>query len=173
MVVKTGPIHAKRGTMFTLRDVLDMAVQIEHNGAAVYRDALSRTTDPELAEMLAWMADEEDRHARSFAQLRQKLSSQGDNRLLDELGKLMLESIVGNRSFSLEDVDFAKIDAVNDLIAIMIAFEKDTVQFYALFRNFLTEPSEQECLDGVIADEEDHIRKLEQCRDKNLACLKG
>ena len=159
--------------MFTLRDVLDMAVQIERNGAAVYRDALSRTTDPEMAEMLNWMADEEDRHARYFAEMRQTLPSEGDNRLVDELGKLMLESIVGNRTFSLEDVDFSKIDAVNELIAVMIAFERDTVQFYGLFRNFLNDTSEQECLDGVIADEEAHIRKLEQCRHKNLACLKG
>jgi rubrerythrin len=159
--------------MFTLRDVLDMAVQIERNGALVYREALSRTTDPELEEMLAWMADEEDRHARYFADMRESLSSEGDNRLLDELGKLMLESIVGNRSFSLEEVDFSKIEAVNDLIAVMIAFEEDTVQFYRLFRNFLTDAAELKSLDDVIVDEEAHIRKLEQCRDKNLACLKG
>jgi rubrerythrin len=158
--------------MFTLRDVLDMAVQIENNGAAVYRDALSRTTDPELAEMLTWMAEEELRHARYFADIRDKLSADEDNIVLDELGKLMLESIVGNRSFSLEEVDFNKIEAVNELIAIMITFEKDTVDFYNLFRNLIADNSEQEYLDGVIADEKAHILKLEECRDKNLACLK-
>lgn len=158
--------------MFTLRDVLDMAVQIELNGAAVYQKALSRTTDPELREMLTWMAEEELRHARYFADMRQKLSVDDDNIVLDELGKLMLETIVGNRSFSLEEVDFNKVEAVNDLIAIMIAFEKDTVGFYTLFRNLLTDDSEQECLDGVIDDENAHISKLEECRHKNLACLK-
>lgn len=159
--------------MFTLRDVLDMAVQIERNGASVYRRALDRTTDPELAEMLAWMAEEEDRHAGYFADIREKLPPEGDNIVLDELGKLMLESIVGNRSFSLEEVDFSKVEAVNDLLAIMIVFEKDTVDFYGLFRNFLMDAGEQECLDGIIADEEAHIRKLEACRDKNLACHKS
>lgn len=158
--------------MFTLRDVLDMAVQIENNGAAVYRDALSRTTDPELAEMLTWMAEEELRHARYFADIRDKLSADEDNIVLDELSKLMLESIVGNRSFSLEEVDFNKIEAVNELIAIMISFEKDTVDFYNLFRDLIADNSEQECLDGVIADEKAHILKLEECRHKNLACLK-
>lgn len=158
--------------MFTLRDVLDMAVQIERNGASVYREALARATDPELAEMLAWMADEEDRHARTFADMREQLPARGDNILLDELGKLMLEGIVGNRSFSLEDVDFSRIEAVNDLLSIMITFEQDTVAFYGLFRSFLADAGEQAYLDGVIADEEAHIRKLKQCRDKNLACLK-
>jgi rubrerythrin len=159
--------------MFTLRDVLDMAIQIENNGASVYREALKRTTDPALAEMLGWMAEEERRHATYFADIRRKLPLEDDNIVLDELGKLMLESIVGNRSFSLEEVDFSKVEAVNELLAIMIAFERDTVAFYGLFRNFLTDDAEQECLDGIVADEKAHIRKLEECRDKNLACLRS
>ena len=47
----------ERETMFNLRDVLDMAIQIERNGESVYRKALARTTDPDLVEMLAWMAE--------------------------------------------------------------------------------------------------------------------
>lgn len=158
--------------MFNLRDILDMAVQIERNGESVYREALSRTTEPELVEMLTWMAAEESRHARHFDVIRQKLTSEVDNLLMDELGRLMLESIVGNRSFSLEEVDFTKVEDVNDLLQIMIAFEKDTVEFYHLFRNFLTDSEEQACLDDIIADEQAHILKLEECRDKNLACHK-
>ena len=158
--------------MFSLRDILDMAVQIEHNGEAVYRKALARTADPELVEMLSWMAEEESRHARHFDAIRQKLTTDDDNLLMDELGRLMMERIVGNRSFSLEEVDFNKVDDVNGLLRIMIAFEKDTVEFYNLFRNFLADPGEQACLDDIIADEQAHILKLEECRDKNLACHK-
>lgn len=159
--------------MFNLRDVLDMAIQIERNGESVYRKALARATAPELVEMLSWMAEEESRHARHFDDIRQKLTSEADNPLMDELGRIMLESILGNRTFSLEDVDFSKIEEVNDLLRIMIAFEKDTVEFYRLFRNFLTDKAEQKCLDGIIADEQAHILKLEECRDKNLACHKA
>jgi rubrerythrin len=159
--------------MFNLRDVLDMAIQIERNGESVYRKALARTTDPDLVEMLAWMAEEESRHARHFNDILQKLTAEADNLLMDELGRLMLKSIVGNRSFSLEDVDFSRVEEVNELLQIMIAFEKDTVEFYHLFRNFLTDTDEQGCLDAIIADEQAHIRKLEECRDKNLACHKS
>jgi rubrerythrin len=160
----------ERGDMFNLRDVLDMAIQIERNGESVYRKALARTEDPELVEMLTWMAAEEARHAGHFSDIRQKLTLEVENILMDELGKLMLESIVGNRSFSLEEVDFAKIEEVNDLLKIMITFEKDTVEFYRLFRNLLADAAEQASLDDIIADEEQHIRKLEECRDQNLAC---
>jgi len=156
--------------MFNLRDVLDMAIQIERNGEAVYRRALARTEDPELIEMLTWMATEESRHAGHFSDIRQRMAIEGDNILMDELGTLMLESIVGNRSFSLEDVDFSKVEEVHELLEIMIRFEKDTVGFYYLFRDFLTDGNEKACLDDIIADEEQHIRKLEECRDKDLAC---
>ena len=156
--------------MFNLRDILDMAIQIEHNGEAVYRKALARAADPELVEMLSWMAEEESRHARHFDAIRQKLTTEDDNLLMDELGRLMMESIVGNRSFSLEEVDFSKVDDVNGLLRIMISFEKDTVEFYNIFRNFLTDTKEKACLDDIIADEQAHILKLEECRDKNLAC---
>ena len=156
--------------MFNLRDILDMAIQIERNGEAVYRRALARTEDPELIEMLTWMATEESRHAGHFSDIRQRMTIEGDNILMDELGTLMLESIVGNRSFSLEDVDFSKIEEVHDLLKIMIRFEKDTGGCYYLFRDFLTDGDEKACLDDIIADEEEHIRKLEECRDKDLAC---
>ena len=156
--------------MFSTDEILDLAVQIERNGEAVYREAIGLLSDPELVSLLGWMADEEARHANYFSDIRQKLTADVDNILMDEMGKVMLESIVGNRSFSLEDVDFSKVDEVNDLLLIMITFEQDTIEFYQLFRDFLTDTSEQACMDGIIADEKQHILKLQECRDKNLAC---
>ncbi|MGD9016985.1 MAG: ferritin family protein [Desulfobacterales bacterium] len=160
--------------MFTLNDVLDLAAQIEKNGERVYRTALHKIIDdPELSEMLAWMADEEARHAEHFDRMREERGEAPGEPLLEELGRSMLADVVANRSFSLEEVDFSRIDAVSDLIRIMIEFEKDTVAFYGVFRDFMVEAKEIDELDRIIADEEEHIRKLENCRSKNLACLKA
>ncbi|MDJ0803871.1 MAG: ferritin family protein [Desulfobacterales bacterium] len=158
--------------MFTLQDVLDMAAQIERNGEKVYRQALARTDDPELAEMLAWMAEEEARHAAHFEDQRLRLMGEDDNILLEELGRLMLESIVGDRGFSLEDVDFNQIAEVNELLQVMIDFEQDTLEFYRLFQQLIASDSDRRKLGRIIADEEEHIRKLLSCRDENLACHK-
>jgi rubrerythrin len=156
--------------MFTLRDVLDMAVTIERNGESVYRDALSQTPDPELAEVLEWMAQEEAKHAEHFGRMRDEIARHEDNPILDELGKLMLADIVGDQRFSLEGVDFSKIEEVNGLLKVMIDFEHDTLTFYELFRSFLDDEGERARLDAIIADERAHILKLEECRGKNLAC---
>lgn len=158
--------------MFSLQDVLDMAAKIERNGEKVYRQALARTDDPELAEMLAWMADEEAQHAAHFENQRLSLGDEEDNILMEELGRLMLESIVGDRGFSLEDVDFNQIVEVNELLQVMIDFEQDTLEFYRLFRSLIESESERHQLSRIIADEEAHIRKLLTCRDRNLACHK-
>ena len=158
--------------MFSLQDVLDMAAKIERNGEKVYRQALARTGDPELAEMLAWMADEEARHATHFENQRLRLVGDEDNILMEELGRLMLESIVGDRGFSLEDVDFNQIADVDELLQVMIEFEMDTLEFYRLFRSLLASESDRRQLNQIISDEEEHIRKLLTCRDKNLACHK-
>ena len=158
--------------MFSLQDVLDMAAKIERNGERVYRQALARTDNPELGEMLAWMADEEARHAAHFENQRLRLVADEDNILMEELGRLMLQSIVGDRGFSLEDVDFNQIAEVDELLQVMIDFEQDTLEFYRLFRSLLASESDRLQLNQIISDEEDHIRKLLTCRDKNLACHK-
>ena len=159
--------------MFSLRDVLDMAAKIERNGERVYRQALARTEDPQLAEMLAWMAEQEARHADYFEDQRLSLMGEEDNILLEELGRLMLQSIVGKRGFSLEDVDFSQIADVNQLLQVMIDFEQDTLEFYRLFHTLIGSDSERRQLGRIIADEEEHIRKLLTCRDENLACHKS
>jgi rubrerythrin len=156
--------------MFTLRDVLDMAVTIEKNGEAAYREALSQTPDPELAGALEWMAQEEAKHAENFARMRDEIGRHDDNPILDELGKLMLADIVGDQRFSLEGVDFSKIEEVNELLKVMIDFENDTLTFYELFRNLLVDEGERARLDAIIADERTHILKLKDCQEKNLAC---
>ncbi len=158
--------------MFSLQDVLDMAAKIERNGEKVYRQALARTDDPELVEMLTWMADEEARHAACFEDQRLHLVGEEDNILMEELGRLMLASIVSDRGFSLEEVDFNQIAEVNELLQVMIDFEMDTLEFYRLFHSLLASDDDRRALSRIIADEEEHIRKLLTCRDKNLACHK-
>jgi len=156
--------------MFTLREVLDLACRIEHNGEAVYREAQSRATDPEMAEMLRWMADQERQHARHFDAQRRKLAPAEGNRVMEEFGRLMLTSIVGDQSFSLHDVDFSTITDTGELLQVLIAFEQDTLAFYRLFASLMQDDDDRRALEQIIADEEAHIRKLQACRDQNLAC---
>ena len=55
--------------MFTLTDIIEIAVQIEKNGESTYRRAQQETSDPSLADLLGLLADEELEHQRWFAEL--------------------------------------------------------------------------------------------------------
>ena len=50
--------------MFTIGDILDLAILIENNGETVYRDAAKKISNLSLISMLQRLADEEAEHAR-------------------------------------------------------------------------------------------------------------
>ena len=63
---------------------------------------------------------------------------------------------------SLEDVDFAKIDQVNDMIATFIEFEKDTLLFYEMLDSFLDAEETRKTLNRIMAEENNHIKTLQE-----------
>ena len=52
--------------MFTMNEVVDLAVRIEVNGERVYRHATAAVSDPDIQNALTWLADQEAEHARWF-----------------------------------------------------------------------------------------------------------
>jgi rubrerythrin len=50
--------------MFSIQEILDLAIRIENNGESVYRRAVDEISETALASVLQWMADEEVEHAR-------------------------------------------------------------------------------------------------------------
>ena len=61
--------------MFTLSEIIDLAVRIETNGQKAYRKAQGQVTDPALASMLGWLADEEAEHEKWFPSLKENVKT--------------------------------------------------------------------------------------------------
>jgi rubrerythrin len=61
--------------MFTLTDIIELAVQIEKNGESTYRRAQQATSDPFLADLLGRLADEELEHQRWFTELKSRVGT--------------------------------------------------------------------------------------------------
>ena len=102
--------------MFTAEEILDIAVRIEKNGEQHYRNAIEMAANPRIAALLGWMADEEKQHAELFQKMKESIPSSANNPVGDAFGHEILDKILGSQSFSLEEVDFGKIDQVKDLI---------------------------------------------------------
>ena len=146
--------------MFSIKEIFDMAITLEKNGETTYRDAAEKLSDPTLAALLEWMADEEVEHAGWFSR-RQRLAASGpSNPVADQMGRELFKDLLEGRSFSLDDVNFSRIDHVKQMIETFIEFERDTILFYQMIEAFIQDEQTLQELNAIIAEEERHIEHL-------------
>jgi rubrerythrin len=146
--------------MFSLKDIIDIALQIEQNGERIYRTAAGTIEDPALESTLKWLADEEARHFNWFAALKTTVSDGGDYPEQEKMGKELLRNAVGDHSFTLEDADFSSMEKIEDLIRVAIEFEKDTALFYKMLQPLIEDQKTLDQLHVIIHEEENHVRRL-------------
>ncbi|MFZ0610800.1 MAG: ferritin family protein [Desulfobacterales bacterium] len=152
--------------VFSANEILDMAIRLEKNGETIYRDAIEKVRDPDLSLLLEWMADEEARHAHWFSKMRSRLILESPDPQTAKMGRDMLDNLLAGQSFSLEEVDFGRIDHINAMLAKFIEFEKDTILFYQMLEAFIQEESARVELKKIVAEEEQHIEKLKTLRHR-------
>ena len=148
--------------MFSVVEILDLAIQLEKNGESVYRNAVDKVTEPELVSLLLWMADEEVRHRSWFSEVKKKFETHSINPFMEEMSRQVFGGMLGEKSFSHRDVDFSKVDGLDDLIGIFVEFEEDTVLFYETLIPFIEDNDTLEYLKKIIDEENNHIKKLHE-----------
>jgi rubrerythrin len=148
--------------MFSLRDIVDIAVQIEQNGERVYRRAAEKIEDPSLRSLLQWLADEETQHAKWFEALKDNIADSGEHPEQEKFGRALLQNAVGTHSLGLEDADFFAMEKVQDLINLVMEFENDTVLFYKMLQPLIEDQKTLEQLHAIIQEEENHARRLKE-----------
>ena len=154
--------------MFAAEEILDMAIRIEQNGEAVYRNAIEKIANSELISLLEWMADEEVKHAEWFLELKAETATLVKSPFVQEMGQEFINDILGEQSFSLKEVDFSQIDRINDLIDILIEFEEDGILFYEMLQPFIQDQETLGKLDRIIAEEKHHIEQLREFRESEI-----
>lgn len=147
--------------MFLANEILDMAIRFEKNGEAVYLGAAARVSDSALSALLEWMAGEESRHAISFSRLKQHEIGGGNQPFSQDLNRELLDEMIGEQSFSLDDVDFSALEHQDDLVRTFVEFEKDTILFYEMLTPFIEDPETKRLLEAIIDEENNHIERLE------------
>lgn len=148
--------------MFSIADIRNIAVQIERNGEETYRNAGLASTDPEVAAILARMAEDERRHAEWFAAIRSKKTLSEEQREVEALGRTLLQEMVRGNTFLLEQSELERTKTVVEVLARAKVFEQDTILFYQFIQGLLEEPEAALWLDKIITEEHNHIRQLER-----------
>ena len=148
--------------MFSLKDIIDIAVQIERNGERVYRNAADKIEIPSLRSLLQRLADDETQHAKWFEALTDKVSGTGEFPEQEKMGRALLQNAIGAQSFTLEDADFSSMKKIEDLLKLAIEFEKDTALFYRMLQPLVEDQKTLEQLQAIIREEETHAKRLEK-----------
>ncbi len=152
--------------MFTLGEIIDLAVRIEVNGQKASRKGRDQVSDPDLASMLGWLADEEARHENWFRRFRETADSPSEDPRLEEMGKAVLQGVLEDRAFSIDEADFSKMEDLNSLLTLSLEFEKDTALFYEMLGAFVEDKKVLEQLEQIIEEESSHARLLQDILEK-------
>lgn len=146
--------------MFTLTDIRDIAIQIERNGEHTYRMAGKNISDPDLAQMFEWMADEERRHAKWFESFESDVPVPAEHREMEAMGRSLLQEMIESQTFSLARDRLENIEHIGELLTQSIAFEHDTILFYEMLRGFIEDTKAIQQLDVIISEEREHVDQL-------------
>jgi len=94
--------------------------------------------------------------------LKLELETNRANPFMEEMSRELFDDLLGDKNFSLKEVDFSLIENSEDLIAIFIEFEKDSVIFYKVLEPFVEDPAARKQLKEIIEEENCHIQNLQE-----------
>lgn len=151
--------------MFSISEIIDLAIQIETNGEDTYRKGASQTLDPSIATLLSWLADQEKEHIEWFRNLKIRVDAGPVTAQLDDAAREILRSVLGDQTFSLADAEVSKQDNILSLLKVSLEFEKDTIVFYEMIMEFVEDKETKGHLGAIIREEENHVKALEDYLD--------
>lgn len=151
--------------MFTTADILEITIRIETNGEQAYREAARKAADPFLAGQLTDLADDEQKHRVWFTDLKDRLATRPVEPQVAEMARELFQSVFGEKAFSLDEVDLARLPDLQALLEVSAELERDTIAFYEMLEPFMEDEQGRRDLGVVIEEERKHLRLLQERLD--------
>ena len=149
----------------SLSEIFLLAENIEKQGREFYLGAAAKTDDPKVKEVMSFLANEESRHEKIFADLRQKFFGSDDiyvNDDDDEAAKYITNTVnshVFNVSKDVAEL-LGSIQTPRSAVEMAINFENDTIKCFTAFKDVVKD--EIKLIDRLIEEEHKHKEKLEK-----------
>ncbi len=148
---------------YSIREVLEQAIQTEKLGYELYLEMANRfEKDEKLKRLFETLAVKEQEHEKTFTDLKEKVN---DRRVehWEEVSKY-LKAIVESEFFlgnnkALPSIEH--LENIEDAVRYAIGFEKETLLYYHSLRELIRE---KDILDKLINEEKSHIVWLSEFR---------
>ncbi|HEX2957912.1 MAG TPA: ferritin family protein [Chitinispirillaceae bacterium] len=153
---------------FNADEIFKIGVQIEKNGYAFYSAAAKRSDNEEIKQLLRELAHWEEQHIEIFEKLRKELSTKID--MMEEFDPdnmvhLYLKSIADSKIFvkgQRMDEEFNTCNSPSEVLAVALAFEKDSVVFYSSMKEAVRSDLGKDDIDKLIREELLHVGIITQ-----------
>ena len=145
---------------FNANEILQMAEQLERNGAEFYRKSIEKIQNPAGKELLLSLAEMEDQHEKTFKTMRAELSEkEKESTVFDPEGEagLYLRALADTRVFFEKEIDVTSMKAI---LKSAITAEKDSIVFYLGMKEAVAESLGRDRIDHIIREEMGHIKLL-------------
>jgi rubrerythrin len=149
-------------SMFRAQEIMDMAIQIEHQGVAFYKGCLQSAPSDEIKDIFNFLIDQENRHIEIFSNMKDNVLDESLPEEYPGETKSYIDSFVKNEVFYRPEDASQKASQTQDpyqTINFAIDFEKRSILFYSGMKQVVRR-SESTKIEEVIAQEHDHIRRL-------------
>jgi rubrerythrin len=159
----------------TLREILEIAVQMETDGIKFYAAAASYAHDKDTKNTLVSLSEWEKKHREKFTKLKEQVIKT-EEAIVNPDGEasLYLEAFATGAIFDITQnpLENLKPDTkVSDILKIAIALEKDAVCCYLGIKLLVADSQSKSKVDEIIKEEMEHIRVLSEllcaCPQKN------
>ncbi|HPD16431.1 MAG TPA: ferritin family protein [Planctomycetota bacterium] len=154
------------GGLFRVAEVVQMAIEEEHNGKLFY-DALAKCAkSPVLKEAARRLAVQEEGHEKAFTALRDRLGLPAQNETYPGEYANYMNALMNGKTFPNEEaaVKLAQ-DAGGDVAAVSTAilFEKNTLLFLSEMKTLVSD-RDAAMVDELIDEERQHLVDLSNLR---------
>jgi rubrerythrin len=157
---------------YTAKEVFEMAIQIEENGAAFYRRAAQLRETVSDRRFLEDIAVMEDQHKATFEGMKQQISdlekthAGGDrSEKLKRYLKAMADSHGGEGNPDILSF-FNGQETMEEIIATAIDFEKSSILFYRGIEEMVPVEYGRDKISGIIEEEKAHVTQLNTFLEK-------
>jgi rubrerythrin len=154
------------GMVFNADEILEIAEQIERNGAKFYRKAAEGTGDDKAKKLMLDLAAMEEVHEQIFAAMRTDLSgAMSEETAFDPQGEaaLYLQAFADGKVFDPKADPSEKLtgsESPREVITTAIGLEKDSIVFYLGIQDMVPEKLGKGKIDDIIKEERSHVTIL-------------
>ena len=152
----------KTGIFFSGKELVEIAIRIERNGAAFYDSLIKSAKDVVARDAYKYLADKEREHIEIFQNMLGSVGEYQPPETYTEEYALYLKALVDSAVFSDDQVarEMAqKVDSDAEAIQMALGAEKDSILFYSEMRD-LVRRSDREVVNKIIEEERSHLRQL-------------